>query len=411
MASLNSPSWRVKNLALFILALVWGVSGQDGVVPVIFSPRGQDGVVPVIFSPGYGGSDLFLLFKDAEAVPPDCAGLDLPVGRSFLAMPSGKGIVMNNACLSALFSLPTPSGIEINVEHFGTFKGISSPYWSLIKSFEDMGYSMGKTFFGAPYDYRLMTRASIAAGYTSSLKALVERVRLETNRKVVLMAHSNGPPTQYSFLSSMTAEWRRENIAALISLSGNFLGQMNGFSGFLQPNGKGIEVQEMEATWDASYLSCTWGGYDGVKDAVLATTNYGTASETNYSSSLQSVSALFDSAGKHAWSQRLAQYYGDMDRSVHPDVATYCLYGEGLPTSYSFAFAGNILEAPAVVVRDMDGDDNQDIFDNAFCTVWRDGLKAAGHAFEAEAFKGVGHMQMISDDKVLTKVNDILKSL
>jgi hypothetical protein len=300
MASLNSPSWRVKNLALFILALVWGVSGQDGVVPVIFSPRGQDGVVPVIFSPGYGGSDLFLLFKDAEAVPPDCAGLDLPVGRSFLAMPSGKGIVMNNACLSALFSLPTPSGIEINVEHFGTFKGISSPYWSLIKSFEDMGYSMGKTFFGAPYDYRLMTRASIAAGYTSSLKALVERVRLETNRKVVLMAHSNGPPTQYAFLGSMTTEWKDKYIGALISLSGNYLGQLNGFATFIYNKEGGDVRREMEASWDASYLSFSYGDYEQLKGTVLVTTNYQSDAETNHTASLKSVTALFDAAGKQA---------------------------------------------------------------------------------------------------------------
>ena len=65
---------------------------------------------------------------------------------------------------------------------------------------------------------------------------------------VIFLAHSNGPPTQYAFLKSMSADWKETYLAALISLSGNFLGQMNAFSTFIS-SGKTGEIQEMEATW------------------------------------------------------------------------------------------------------------------------------------------------------------------
>ena len=193
------------------------------VVAALAAAVAAEGHAPVIFSPGYGGSDLYMIIKDDESVPAPCVGLGLPVGRSFLAMPSGKGIVMNDACLSALFSLPTPPGIDIFVASFGDFKGISSPYWTIAKTFESWGYTVGKDVFGAPYDYRFMTKAAIAEGYTKSLRALIESAYEKNgNRRALLLAHSNGPPTQYAFLGSMTTEWKDKYIGALISLSGNY---------------------------------------------------------------------------------------------------------------------------------------------------------------------------------------------
>ena len=62
------------------------------------------------------------------------------------------GIVLNDKCLQALFSVPTPPGIDISVEFFGTFKGISSPSWQMAKTLESWGLTEGKTYFGAPFD-------------------------------------------------------------------------------------------------------------------------------------------------------------------------------------------------------------------------------------------------------------------
>ena len=83
--------------------------------------------------------------------------------------------------------------------------------------------------FGAPYDYRFMSSQSIiASGLVKSLVDVVEQAyRLNGGRKVVLMGHSNGGPTLYSFLTSsqsdnslVTQEWKDKYIAAMIGLSG-----------------------------------------------------------------------------------------------------------------------------------------------------------------------------------------------
>jgi len=184
-----------------------------GWITVLLIKKGET-TAPVVFSPGYGGSDLYLTFVDEDAVPDDCITLNLPIGRKFLAIPSGKGIVLNDKCLQALFSVPTPPGIDISVEFFGTFKGISSPYWQMAKTFEKWGLTEGKTYFGAPFDYRFMAPQTISA-YTTSLKSLIEQAFTENgDSKVVLMGHSNGPPTQYSFLQSMTDEWKQKFVGA-----------------------------------------------------------------------------------------------------------------------------------------------------------------------------------------------------
>ena len=168
----------------------------------------------------------------------------------------------------------------------------------------------------------------------------------------------------------------------------------------------------MEATWDASYLSFSWGDFEGLKDTVLVTASYSTPNEKNYTASLQDVTALFTAAGKEKWSDRLTSLYPSMDRRISPGVDTYCLYGSGLPTSYSYAFAGpTILEAPPVLARNMDGDDNQDITDNSFCNIWRDSLESEGRKFEATSFTGTGHMQMVSDPQVISKISEILAVL
>jgi len=61
-------------------------------------------------------------------------------------------------------------------------------------------------------------------GFFSALQNLIETTYLLNNhQRVVLIAHSNGPPTLYSFLSSYAKSiWISTYIAAFITLSGNF---------------------------------------------------------------------------------------------------------------------------------------------------------------------------------------------
>ena len=183
---------------------------------------------------------------------------------------------------------------------------------------------------------------------------------------------------------------------------------MNGFSTFIS-NGKSPEIQEMESTWDASYLSFSWGGYSPLNDTVLVSLNFNSSLERNYSTSLSDVTSLFSLSGRKDWADRLTSLYPLMDRTPSPNVDLFCLYGKGLPTSYSYGFSSDsILGSAPVIVRNGDGDDNQDLTDNEFCKVWSSQLGEKEHRFESVAFSGVAHMQMVTDEKVMEKIHSIL---
>ena len=80
-----------------------------------------------------------------------------------------------------------------------------------------------------------------------------------------------------------------------------------------------------------------------------------------------------------------------------------------MKTDYAYEFEGSIDGPGPSNTLQMDGDGNQDIFDNQFCLGWTDQYNAQSvYSFEAVGFSGVHHMQMYSNDAVMDKVHSIL---
>jgi hypothetical protein len=387
---------------------------------------------PVIFLPGFGGNSLYANVNDTSFLPNECFDGDnnskVPLQEDFIVLPvSHLDTSEDQDCLYAILSLnfnsdtneflPLP-GIKVGPHYFGNgFKGVSPYYWSLEKALVSWGYETNVNIFGAPYDYRIMSQASlVSSGFMSDMQQLVERAsEMNDNSGVFLISHSNGGPQSYSFLTAMTQQWRDQYIAGIIGLSGNFLGQMNGYKSVFYADN--MNRFNMIASWEATYSTCSWGSYDGFKDiGPLVTTFYGTEQETNYSVSLHDLSLLFESVGYDDIVTKLNAVYPIMNRTAHPKVNIHCLYGQGVDTSYSFIFNETILgEYPIIDTRYMNGDGNQDIIDNTFCDVWNNSPTMASgssseYSFEAVGFEGVHHMEMPKNDDVLTKVRSILEA-
>eukprot|EP01034_Spumella_vulgaris_P032425 gene32425-40021_t len=164
-----------------------------------------------------------------------------------------------------------------------------------------------------------MSSKSLAKiGFFQQLKDLIEKAyRLNGSRRVILMGHSNGGPTMYSFLTSdfVTQTWKNKYIGAMVGLSGNFLGQMNMYRPFAYSPSAG--EQEIMASWEASYGSATWGGYGPTQDTTIVQTYTGTANEMKYTAKYEDVLSLL-SANKD-WSDRYTEVYKNtMDRTKHP---------------------------------------------------------------------------------------------
>lgn len=220
--------------------------------------------------------------------------------------------------------------------------------------------------------------------------------------------------------------------------AGNFLGQMNAFKAFTHSHLP--KEQESAATWEAAYGSTPWGGYSELQGVQMITAHASLAPRT-YTPQLQDTYDMLLTAGRSDWARRLLAVNGyaprnpvleadesadskndghhpgrwrqvskGLDRTAHPLVDAYCLYGTEVTTSYGFVFPAGILTTAPAETLYTTGDGNQDITDNRFCNVWAQDARPAarGYVFEATEFVNVTHMEMYSDPKVTDKVHQIL---
>jgi hypothetical protein len=157
--------------------------------------------------------------------------------------------------------IPAPIGVSVSISDFGNFLGMYQDYrFPIPFNFARWGYVVGASLFGAPYDWRYTTAESLSTlGFISSLEKLIESAyKQNMNRKVILVAHSNGAIIIYEFLKSMTHEWRDKYIACFISLSGNFLGQMNRYATYFY-SGYGTAMKpsnEVRVTLFSNVATC-----------------------------------------------------------------------------------------------------------------------------------------------------------
>jgi hypothetical protein len=373
-------------------------------------------LTPAIFLPGYAGSLLSVNVTNEAFLPAECQGF-VSVGVSFLAFGDIHLDSEHPECIGKLLSLDvvnnqfdSPEGIAIRPINFGQCNGLAPTYWPICKTFESWGYT-SSNFFAAPYDYRYMSPSGLnQTGFTKELQQLVEQTFRSNKKGVVLIGHSNGGPTMHSFLSSMTQSWKDKYILAMISLSGNFLGQMNMIKSFVYSDHP--VSQSMVNTWEAQYSSFTWGGYNtdySIKNPpTVVTTFANTPDELRYTSSYADILSLMSKATTEDWALRYQITFPSTNRSRAPMVDTYCYYGIQVRTDYSYTFSGDILESPYVSTSEMNGDGNQDIVDNTFCDVWEMELKQSDYIFISKSFPGVRHMQMYSDEQVMASIKATL---
>jgi hypothetical protein len=374
----------------------------------------SSGLSPVMFLPGYSGSLLYATVTDENYIPFECQDSSLPIGIPFRVL--GNLTLEKNYphCVQRIMELQfnketnefvSQEGIVISTND--GYEGIAPVYWPFMKTLETWGYQTRKNSYGIPYDYRYLSMESFFGnGFISTFQSLIEQsYHLNHGSPAILIGHSNGGPTLYYFLQAMTLEWKHKYLSAIIGLSGNFLGQLNGIKTFVYSDN--LITQEMLNTWEAQYNSLTWGGYTPTE--VLVTTYSGTSSEKNYTTATDDIMSLLKQTQHPDWIQRYKATSSRNNRSIAPSgVDIYCLCGQGLDTSSSFVFSENILNDPPIETKYIDGDGNQDWIDNTFCDSWRSEVEHGGHILETESYAGVHHMQMYLDENVLEKIHEIL---
>lgn len=116
-------------------------------------------------------------------------------------------------------------GISTRTVDFGGFSGMQMFPDEIVPGYVDLGWVVGKTLFGAPYDWRVAP-CSLEA-YFVDLQHLIEKAsQMNANAKVVLFSPSLGPQLSISFLHRMTQEWKDKYIEWFIAESPVWSGTM-----------------------------------------------------------------------------------------------------------------------------------------------------------------------------------------
>jgi len=292
---------------------------------------------PVIFLPGYSGSLLFARVENRALIPKACIGA-IHVNDTINVNYNATVDFIRSSCAKALLELSfdetkggfsSLKGIDISITDFGGKTGIIESYFPFFNTLSGWGYVLGETLFGAPFDYRYATATNLErSGLIPNLKALIETAYNRDSMKVYLVAHSNGGPTVYTFLSAMSEMWKNTYVEGYISLSGNFLGQLNAYSSFFHDHLSHVYAYDYNCTWESTYTSASFGGYTTLQNVTFLKTYTGTAQERSYTARLEDMTSLFDSIGRQYWSTRLRYLYPYMNASIAPTVNMHCLYGQ-----------------------------------------------------------------------------------
>lgn len=89
-----------------------------------------------------------------------------------------------------------------------------------------------------------------------------------------------------------------------------------------------------------------------------------------------------------------------------PGVEVYCFYGVGLPTPVTYVYDEQFPNADPVDILYDDGDDTVNSRSMSLCKRWIGKQEQAVHVTE---FRGMAHLDMVFNHKVLTAIQRILE--
>eukprot|EP00823_Brevimastigomonas_motovehiculus_P003551 TRINITY_DN217_c1_g2_i2.p1 TRINITY_DN217_c1_g2~~TRINITY_DN217_c1_g2_i2.p1 ORF type:complete len:384 (+),score=74.07 TRINITY_DN217_c1_g2_i2:170-1321(+) len=376
--------------------------------------------LPFFFTPGFMGNSLFVTVTQ---LPPSCPTSILY--HRIQLWPNEELQTSNPACLAELLSMQYNvkrhiydpiDGIDVDAGEFGPLSSlILSQYQTLMKYLQtQLGYVAEKNLFALPYDWRQYDVSLGEHGFFKRVQLLIEKVyEANQQKRVIIIAHSNGPAIMYGFAMNMTLAWRNKYIAGLVGLSGNFAGQLDCIEEFLWDRHTTVIPdraldRQVQSTWEASYFCSAYPPTVPSRLVLVSTETASPSSTHNYTAS--EIPRLLSEYGQKEWSFRMQEAFSHprMNRTAAPMIDLFCLYGTQVSTPWAYSFKGPILQEEYNVVTYGNGDGNQDDLDNRYCRIWKEPLTRAGHLFEAWEFPNVEHTHMSTDENVHARLAAIL---
>eukprot|EP00055_Hartaetosiga_balthica_P003152 m.6698 g.6698 ORF g.6698 m.6698 type:complete len:444 (-) comp2636_c0_seq1:126-1457(-) len=334
---------------LCVMMVVWLGSmahGDDNIKkPLAYYP-------PVIVIPGLTSSNLSFTLTNSPSKFKHC-----PTNQNkSMLWPFPTDLDLNNEgcfieAMGVMFDEKTNSfhnkqGETTDIYDFGGFGGFLGNF---LYGLMELGFVIGETLFGAPYDFRVPVFGN--QEFVDSLTELVETVSNKTGNKVVLLAPSYGPMYTISFLHRKSQEWKDKYVDWFIAESPVWSGTPLSFGYIASGFGPPIGMQYLYRLMSTETYSNLWlwprAGESNVtysKNAVL-----GRTPSKNYTA--YDVHELFHDLGFDDRDAVINSVVNDTDLLdfKHPGVNTYVTFGYGLDTGESYTWKNDFVPNKNIV--------------------------------------------------------------
>jgi len=303
-------------------------------------------------------------------------------------------------------------GVETKVMDFGGIAGIdyldkwwgwpisfTSYYSKLIAAYEAVGYKMGETLFGAPYDWRVpsSSRELAETGFFDQFQDLIENIFTKTNSSVHILTHSMGGPTALAFFNRMNQTWLDKYIASFIPIASPWAGAAKPLRALVSGDNFGIEILGFNLInlEDVAQLARQAGG---IVELVPATKFYGddvfvVRHGKNYTA--KELPQLFTDIGSPITNEVYKNTEFLLNDLQAPHVNTHCVYGYGLQTEIMYKY-GDQWTDPEISYNDLgDGTVPEDSLRQ--CNIWK---TEQPQPVEVKEFNLLGHSAILEDDEV-----------
>jgi len=319
-------------------------------------------------------------------------------------------------------------GVRVRAVDFGGVGGIDvlDPVVPLTAEFKAMiahlqtahGYEVGKTLFGAPYDWRLAGdgHARLAAGvggYYVQLQRLIERAVQETGQKVVIVSHSLGCPTMlYFFNRFVSEEWGIAHIHSWVALAGPWMGSIEQVTSYLGGNTLGVGFVPHDYV-RAIQVNATSGVWLSPHPKAFGNATIVTTPSRSYTSAdvPELVSTIGDGAGGSQTSALFAKAPAELlgVQRLPRGFPVHNWFSSGRRTVERLDYSSDVgpgFDAAPAATHYGDGDGTVNLLSLKQPMTWEQGPSMS---LELMEFPGASHFEMLTDERVLEALSQHLE--
>lgn len=375
---------------------------------------------PVIFVPGDGGSQMDARLNKPSVVHYICQktsdwfniwlNLELLVPLVIDCWIDNILLIYDNQTRTTQNS----PGVETRIPGWGnpesvewidpTHAGSGSYFKDIGNALVANGYVRNVSIRGAPYDFRKAPNEN--KQWFLDLKVLVEET-YEANGHVPItfIVHSMGAPMTLVFLQQQDKSWKSKYISQVISLAGAWAGSVKAVKVFAIGDDLGsyalrgsVLRAEQITSPSLSWLlpsSLFW-----KPDEVLVQT------QSRAYTFAQLEDFFTDLKYPNGWEMRKDTVkYTDF---TAPGVEIHCLYGSDVPTVEKLHYTKSVDLSGTPTLINGDGDGTVNARSLQACTQWI-GMKAQmGKNISTLQLPGVDHMGILSDNRIVQYILDVL---